>query len=359
MPLRRNITRGLDTRPKHCGRFSASAARGGALRDQQEHGGRDDDARAHQAGDSRAGRERHARVAAQDARAPQPPHGLDRLERVSASATDDIVVGTYAKSGTTWTQQIVGQLVFRGRPDVDVAALSPWLDLRVPPKAVKLGLLEAQTHRRFIKTHLPVDALVFARGPSTSTSAATGATWSGACTTTTPTRTTSGTRSLNDTPGRVGPPIGRPPASAPPVLPRLAGRRRLPVLVLLGEHRLLVGGAPPAERHAAALRRPQARPAGPDAQDRGLPRHPPDALGDGGRGRALLLRLDEGPRRAGGAPWAAAFWEGGAKTFIHKGTNGRWRDVLTAGDRARYEATALQRLGPACARWLAEGGPAD
>ena len=39
--------------------------------------------------------------------------------------------------------------------------MSPWLDLRVPPKAVKLPAVEAQTHRRFLKTHLPVDALVF------------------------------------------------------------------------------------------------------------------------------------------------------------------------------------------------------
>src|SRR5438105_14876066 len=73
----------------------------------------------------------------------------------------DIVVATYAKSGTTWTQQIVSQLVFAGAEGIDVSALSPWVDLRVPPKEVKLPTLEAQTHRRFIKTHLPVDALVF------------------------------------------------------------------------------------------------------------------------------------------------------------------------------------------------------
>ena len=34
-------------------------------------------------------------------------------------------------------------------------------DLHVPPKEVKLPYVEAQTHRRFLKTHLPVDALVF------------------------------------------------------------------------------------------------------------------------------------------------------------------------------------------------------
>jgi aryl sulfotransferase len=74
---------------------------------------------------------------------------------------DDIVIATYAKSGTTWVQQIVGQLIFHGDPAVDVAEISPWLDLRVPPKAVKLPAVEVQAHRRFLKTHLPVDALVF------------------------------------------------------------------------------------------------------------------------------------------------------------------------------------------------------
>ena len=74
---------------------------------------------------------------------------------------DDIVIATYAKSGTTWTQQIVAQMLFGGDPALAVAELSPWLDLRVPPKAVKLEAVEAQMHRRILKTHLPVDALVF------------------------------------------------------------------------------------------------------------------------------------------------------------------------------------------------------
>ena len=74
---------------------------------------------------------------------------------------DDIIISTYAKSGTTWVQQIVAQLLFNGEEGMEVAEMSPWLDLRVPPKEVKLPLVEAQTHRRFLKTHLPVDALVF------------------------------------------------------------------------------------------------------------------------------------------------------------------------------------------------------
>jgi len=74
---------------------------------------------------------------------------------------DDIVIATYAKSGTTWMQQIVSQLLFQGKEGLSVAEMSPWVDLRVPPKEVKLPMIEAQTHRRFVKTHLPVDALVF------------------------------------------------------------------------------------------------------------------------------------------------------------------------------------------------------
>ena len=75
---------------------------------------------------------------------------------------DDIIISTYAKSGTTWMQQIVAQLIFDGAAGLPVSDMSPWMDLRVPPAPVKLGALEEQKHRRFVKTHLPVDALVYA-----------------------------------------------------------------------------------------------------------------------------------------------------------------------------------------------------
>src|SRR3954469_16351514 len=74
---------------------------------------------------------------------------------------DDVIIATYAKSGTTWVQQIVSQLIFNGQGGLPVAEMSPWLDLRIPPKQVKLLEVEKQSHRRFLKTHLPVDALVF------------------------------------------------------------------------------------------------------------------------------------------------------------------------------------------------------
>jgi aryl sulfotransferase len=54
-------------------------------------------------------------------------------------------------------------------------------------------------------------------------------------------------------------------------------------------------------------------------------------------------------------PLGGAVWEGGAKTFIHKGTNGRWRDILTDQDSTDYESRAREELGEECAAWLASG----
>ncbi len=62
---------------------------------------------------------------------------------------------------TSWVQQIVAQLVFNGDPEVSIADISPWVDLRAGPVLARLAVLAAQKHRRILKTHLPVDALRF------------------------------------------------------------------------------------------------------------------------------------------------------------------------------------------------------
>src|SRR5262249_17984242 len=48
-------------------------------------------------------------------------------------------------------------------------------------------------------------------------------------------------------------------------------------------------------------------------------------------------------------------FEGGAKSFIFKGTNGRWRDVLTPDELASYAARVAEVLPPAAAVWLEQG----
>jgi aryl sulfotransferase len=55
------------------------------------------------------------------------------------------------------------------------------------------------------------------------------------------------------------------------------------------------------------------------------------------------------------APLGGAIFEGGAATFINRGTNGRWQGELPDALSRRYEAVAERELGPECARWLATG----
>jgi hypothetical protein len=74
----------------------------------------------------------------------------------------DIVISTPARSGTTWMQMICALLVF-GTPEFcrDLDELSPWLDSLMQPRASMVSALEAQRHRRFIKSHTPLDGVPF------------------------------------------------------------------------------------------------------------------------------------------------------------------------------------------------------
>ena len=73
---------------------------------------------------------------------------------------DDIVISTPPKCGTTWMQMLCALLIFDG-PDfpAPLDQLSPWLDMCNQPLAAVRSALDAQTHRRFIKTHTPLDGL--------------------------------------------------------------------------------------------------------------------------------------------------------------------------------------------------------
>jgi aryl sulfotransferase len=83
----------------------------------------------------------------------------ERWERFSFRA-DDIVISTPAKCGTTWMQTIVGMLVL-DRVDLGapITTISPWLDMLIYAEDEVFRLLEDQRHRRFIKTHTPLDGI--------------------------------------------------------------------------------------------------------------------------------------------------------------------------------------------------------
>ncbi len=72
----------------------------------------------------------------------------------------DIVISTRSKSGTTWMQLICALLVFQD-PELPepLTELSPWVDWLVLPEAETFARVDAQQHRRFLKTHTPLDEI--------------------------------------------------------------------------------------------------------------------------------------------------------------------------------------------------------
>lgn len=269
---------------------------------------------------------------------------------------DDVVIATYGKAGTTWTQQIVSQLIFRGAENVNVAKHSPWLDLRVPDKKTKHALLDAQTHRRVIKTHLPVDALVFSPKAKYVYIARDGRDVVWSLYNHHRSANAEFFKAINDTPGRVGPPL---PIAPPPsqirqyFLDWLEGDgypfwpfwenvrtwweiRDLPNVMLLHFNDLKRDLPGQVARIAEFL--------SVDLDDAEFARACEHCTFDHMKRNAALV-----------APLGGAVFDGGADTFIHKGTNGRWHETLTGDDCARYEAKAREELGDACSRWLATG----
>jgi aryl sulfotransferase len=101
----------------------------------------------------------------------ESPGGLRRYHGFMADSArwrrfqlrpDDVVISTPGKSGTTWMQTIVGMLIL-GRIDLGapISEISPWLDMLIHPEDSLFATLEQQTHRRFIKTHTPMDGLPY------------------------------------------------------------------------------------------------------------------------------------------------------------------------------------------------------
>ena len=73
---------------------------------------------------------------------------------------DDIIISTPPKAGTTWSQMLCAMLVFDGTDYPDTMDnMSPWLDMCTRSCDDVFALLNAQQHRRFIKTHTPLDGL--------------------------------------------------------------------------------------------------------------------------------------------------------------------------------------------------------
>jgi aryl sulfotransferase len=280
---------------------------------------------------------------------------------------DDIVISTSIKSGTTWMQEIVRQLIFAGQPAVperDEMALgqaSPWLDWRLSPLDAVVGAMEAQQHRRFMKSHLPLDGLPFffqvkyiivgrdARDVAMSL-------WNHYAE-----FVDTVFEKTNSYPERVGDPFPLPPPDIHTFWQDWISRgwfpwesegypfwgnlhhtqswwayRDLPNILFVHYHDLKTDLAGEVRRIADFL----AIPLVDDALPPVLEAVSLAAM------REREGRLDEGMQLS---------WKEGAKTFFFKGTNGRWRDVLAPEEVALYEEKAEKVLTPECRSWLEQG----
>lgn len=266
----------------------------------------------------------------------------------------DIVIGTWAKSGTTWTQQIVGQLIFNGTADIAAPDIAPWVDMRILPFDEMMMGLETQTHRRFMKTHLPADALPFSTKAKYLYIGRDGRdvywSWYNHLV-----RMAEPIyAAFNDPPGLPCGPLVRPDGD-----------------VRKAFNEWLSGAGYSANTFW------------PHVQSWWDVRNAPNVLlvhfgnlkadmpGEIRRiSRFLEIEIDE-------AQWPAilehcsfdymkknadslsemgrTLFDGGLTNFIYKGTNGRWRDVLSAGEIERYERAARENLSADCAHWLATG----
>ena len=283
--------------------------------------------------------------------------------RVYNHRPGDVVISTSYKTGTTWMQTIVANLLFQdGAFPAPVSAMSPWLDMALPPLDVISQALEAQTHRRFIKTHLALDGLPYypsaryivvgrdVRDVFMSI-------WNHHSGYSDKLKAISAERAAA---------IGREypmdfagihdmwqawidkswfdwESSGYPYWSHLHHAqtwwdyRHLPNILLV---------------HYADLL------ADPEGQIRRVARHLDIAI-DEQHLPGILKRISfNGMKDNFGSimPEASEIFREGGKTFMNKGTNGRWQGVLTAAELEQCQAAIEREVTPDCANWLEHGG---
>lgn len=74
----------------------------------------------------------------------------------------DVFICTASKSGTTWMQSFCAHIILQTTKfDLPISEISPWFDCDPLPTEEYMAALDAQEHRRFIKTHTPLDGIPY------------------------------------------------------------------------------------------------------------------------------------------------------------------------------------------------------
>lgn len=279
---------------------------------------------------------------------------------------DDIVIATFPKCGTTWTQRIVDLLVHQDPAPRPVFKTSVWLDARFfAPLEEDLAELEGQTHRRFIKSHLPFDSLPIYDTVKYIHVARDGRdaflSWHNHVSGFTPQMMARIAAIAEEDPLLTLPPrreipedpqlFFQPWIAAAEAEPRVGPgedlsyfdfentywqERRRENLLLVHYNDLKADLPGEMKRISQFLEI--------DTPDERLETLAAAARFEAmkAQGEALLPDIE------------MAF-DHGAERFLNKGTNGRWHDVLTEADLARYQAVVERKLSPSCAAWLEKG----
>jgi aryl sulfotransferase len=277
---------------------------------------------------------------------------------------DDIVIATSYKAGTTWGQSIVANLIFHGNDfPAPVGEMSPWVDSRFVPLEVVLNGVRAQTHRRFLKTHLPLDGIPYCEALKYIYVARDArdvfmSLWNHYTT-----LTEEAVLRLNITLGRVGDEFPPPPDDIHEFWRNWITRgwfdwetdgwpywshlynvqswwdyRHLPNVQLIHFADMIEDTEREVRRIAAFL----------EIDD------VPD-----GAWATIVKNVSFAEMKRNGekyAPGGGTFWKGGSDTFLNRGTNGRWREVLTSPELELYDAACRRTLTPDCREWLENGG---
>ncbi|MGQ0716889.1 MAG: sulfotransferase domain-containing protein [Pseudonocardiales bacterium] len=278
----------------------------------------------------------------------------------------DIVISTPSKCGTTWTQMLCALLIFQ-TPDFDrpLTEISPWLDMLTADRGELVSALEAQHHRRFIKTHTPLDGLPLddratyvcvGRDPRD-----VGFSWSNHWVNLdmdaffAARRKAVGLEDLDGLlPGglSVPPPTeierfwqwvddARPPGESPGGLASLVHHVRTFWPAKAGAPNLVLLHYDDLQADLDGQMRYLARRLGIDVPEQRWPELVPAARFDEMRRRADDLVPNPGD----------ALWHENAK-FFHRGTSGQWRTRLNADDLRRYHLRVAELGDPEVAGWL-------
>lgn len=275
----------------------------------------------------------------------------------------DIIVCSSPKCGTTWTQRIVGMLLRQSAAVFPVHDEQPWLDARHFPTEPVLAMLAAAPGRRSLKTHLPFDAIPLnddtlyvhvARDPRDACMS-----WHNHSI-----GHSQAVLAMMDAWGLAEPTIAA-PYPRPPVAPRDFFRRWLrdPMFVPFDDYTsaemFALERSYWAERHRPNLLMVHYNDlkADLDGEMRRIANflkvETPESLWPELVEAATFAAM----QRDGNAllPRATMGWTDGASTFLYKGTNDRWRDVLTDVDLADYDMAAAAGMSCSLRAWVEKG----